>query len=377
MPIRLIYHTLEEQAGTISPFDEAITEMVEGQHTLIACPYLGMDYLRRITSLSASWRVITDIEEWLRLHEVPERSAIQQFVEQHHQDIHHVKDLHAKVIVAGTRALVGSANFTQKGITGRTEMSVLFEDEPQVEELRQWFEALWLQSAVVEIADLHTCIGALPRQSSVSLGDKTRLPSRPAPIRSKLKPLTTQMLPNCAAQDIDAHLLLIDCVKKAPGRTWMHGYFDLMKRVIDATELRSDDPRLVTSIRKSGGRLFPMSINNRWVLSPCKEDGKWYIRIIYGPEFAFLSELQARVAHYLRFDPLPGESVNTPFLPYFKDIDALLSGEWDEGWLRAAKAEITRATASPYRRYHQPVVYEAAVNLNYRALVLDAAFGAC
>lgn len=373
MSIRLIYHALENQEGNISPFDEAITEIVSGQDTWIACPYLGLDYLNRIISLSRSWRVLTDVEEWLKVHTISERPSIQQFIEEHQQAIHHVKDLHAKIIIAGPRVLLGSANFTRKGITERTEISVLFENEPYADELRQWFETLWSQSSPVETAELHTCIDSLPHKSSAGFKAKSSLSSYPHPVRSRLKPLASKTIPVVAIQDIDAHLLLIERVKRAPDREWINGYFDLMKRVINATGLTNEDPRLVTSIRKGKG-LFPMSINNRWVLSPCKENGEWYIRIIYGSEFEYLQNPLASVSHCSRFDALSGEGTDTPFLPYFKDIGILLEGSWDKGWLSAAKAELTRARASPYRRHHQPVVYEAAVNLEYRILVLDEAF---
>lgn len=373
MSIRLIYHSLEHQTDTISPFDDVIIDMVGGQAIQVVCPYLGLEYLTRITHLSASWRVLTDVEAWLKLHEATARAAIQQFIEEHQQAIHHIRDLHAKVVLAGHKALVGSANLTNKGITGRAEMAVLFEDEPSViDELRQWFETLWLRSAPVELGDLHTYSDALPSPSAASLQTTTRLPSRVAPICASLKPMPGNTLP-MIAQYPESHWLLVDRVKQVSDRKWINCYFDLVKRVIDATELTNDDPRLVTSIRKEPV-LFPISINNRWVLSSHKKNGEWYIRIIYGYEFEFLPKLQAQVSHHSRFRSLSGEGVNTPFLLSFKDIGALLDGEWDVGWLHAAKAEVIRAKASPYRKYHQSVVYEAAVNLDYRTRVLNTAF---
>lgn len=76
--------------------------------------------------------------------------------------IRHCKDLHAKVILAEAKALLGSANFTEKGITGRTEVSVLFEGEPQVEELQVWFQSLWLQSSPIKLSEVSNYIDLLP-----------------------------------------------------------------------------------------------------------------------------------------------------------------------------------------------------------------------
>jgi hypothetical protein len=39
--------------------------------------------------------------------------------------------------------MLGSANFTEAGIRRRTEVSVLFRDEPEVQELADWFDAHW------------------------------------------------------------------------------------------------------------------------------------------------------------------------------------------------------------------------------------------
>jgi hypothetical protein len=251
-------------------------------------------------------------------------------------------------------------------------MSIWFEDEPHIAELHEWFETLWAQSAPVEITDLQAFVGTLPHQSRASLGAKNGLPCRARPINSKL---VSDKKPSLAVQETEAHLLLIQRVKQTPGREWMDCYFDLMKRVIEATGLTNDDRRLVISIPKASGECLPMSINNRWVLGAFKKNSEWGIRIIYGPEFEFLPELPTKVTRQIRFDPLPGEGFDTPFLLSLKDIDALLAGKWDMGWLSAAKAEVMRAQASPYRKYHQSVVYEAATNPTYRTQVFNAAFG--
>ena len=112
--------------------------MVEGQELCIACPYLGLSYLQRILERANGWRLLTDVQEWLSSHSLDSRGRIVNFVVANTQRIRHCKDLHAKVLIAGTRALAGSANFTDKGVTGRVEVPVLFDGCEEVDELRAW-----------------------------------------------------------------------------------------------------------------------------------------------------------------------------------------------------------------------------------------------
>src|SRR5207248_10483111 len=116
MPIKLLYHTSSSAAGGVSPFDEAIIEVVKDKDIAVACPYLSLKYLDRLIKLSQSWRVLTDIEEWISCHNRTAQYQIRDFIKKHSKRIHHCKDLHAKVLISGKKAVVGSANFTEKGI---------------------------------------------------------------------------------------------------------------------------------------------------------------------------------------------------------------------------------------------------------------------
>jgi len=357
MSIKLIYHTPESASGGVSPFDEAIIHITTGEDVLIACPYLSLSYLERIIGLGKSWRVLTDVEEWLASHNHTMRVEIQNFIGQHSEHIRHVQDLHTKVIIAGQKALVGSANFTNKGIAGRVEMSVLFEEEPQVGELLKWFDSLWLQSEPVSVEELQACARSMPAKAPANR-DKPRIFSPVPPIRSRLKsvkqhrgqPIVTPYGEATSEQ-------LVERVKFAPSREWIDGYFDLMKLLLETTGLTDDDPRLVTSMPQSKWFL-PVSINNRYVLAPQKRMDGFVIGIIYGPEFELLPELKASVESYGRFKPLRGESVMD--VPFFVRVDnakrIIESPEIRDGWLRAALREVTRAKSSPYRKYHQSVL---------------------
>jgi 5-methylcytosine-specific restriction protein A len=99
------------------------------------------------------------------------------------------------------------------------------------------------------------------------------------------------------------------------------------------------------------------------------------VGVIYGPEFEFLPELQARVKTLWRFSPLYNEGPDTPFFIGFNSAKELVQApDIQEAWIRAVLLEMQRAKSSPYRKFHQPAVYEAAVNLGYRAMIFDEAF---
>lgn len=187
MSTTLIYHSDQTMSGGVSPFDAAVMSMVDGHEILIACPYLGLDYLRRMTRPAAGWRLLTDVGEWLASQAAEPRRQIVEFVLANAGQVRHLADLHAKVLVAGERALAGSANFTDKGITGRVELSVLFDGGEQVAELRGWFESLWQRTEPVSEADLRTYADALPVEPKAA-GTTRPLPCLFPKVKSGLVP---------------------------------------------------------------------------------------------------------------------------------------------------------------------------------------------
>jgi len=383
MSIRLIHHAIETLPNNISPFDEVITRIVQDQEVLIACPYLNLDYLLRIFKLSKSVRLLTDAEEWLVSNSHEEREKIQSFIEDFGGCVHHIKDLHAKVIVAGDNALVGSANFTRRGLTNRTEMSVFFECETQVEELRRWFEKLWSQSSLISLSELDEYLKSLPPADHNSIFPETvHLTSLLPPIKSELVSLQNVDFDSWAFNqgDADVHQLLVERVKLFPSRAWADSYFDLMKEVFAATGLDKNDPRLVTSIPKSrSGWLLPLTINQRYVLAPKRKRNEFLVGIIFGAMLKTEDELDSQTAYWGRFDPLKGESeLSTPYYLRFKAANsATIPEDFKAGWIRTILEEVNRAKYSSFHyRFHQPLVSEAAVNTSYRKKLLDEAFEA-
>ncbi len=132
MSIKLIYHTRESTEGGQSPFDAAIARMARDTDISIACPYLNLKYVESLIERCKSWRILTDVEEWILSHNQDMRDDIRDFIAENHNRIRHYPKLHAKIFIAKDSALVGSANFTSRGMTERAEMCVLFEKEKQM-----------------------------------------------------------------------------------------------------------------------------------------------------------------------------------------------------------------------------------------------------
>lgn len=382
MAVRLVHHPVPSLANSVSPFDDVITQMVRDEDVLIVCPYLNLSYLHRIFKLGKSVRLLTDAEEWLASSSNEARQDIRSFLEDFGGCVHHINSLHAKVIIASNKALVGSANLTHRGITKRIEMSVLFEQEPEVEELKAWFEELWARSSTVITFELDEYLKSLPASIPAEQENiQSRLTSEMPPIRSKLVRLNSPEFDLLAfgEESVNAHELLVERIRLFPSRVWADSYFGLMKEVIEAAALDKNDPRLVTSIPKSPGSwLLPVTINQRYVLAPYRKNKEFFVGVIFGAMFKTVAELNFRTAFYGSFDPLRGESdLNTPYFLRFNAVSiASIPEDFRVGWIRAVLAELERASSSSFRKFHQPLVYEAAINAQYREKLLTEAFSA-
>lgn len=166
MTIRLLYHDPDSPGG-VSPFDAAIVSIARADHVRLACPYISLAYLSRVTSLSASWRLLTDIEECLRSQNRTQRKKVHAFLVSNRSAVRHYPQLHAKVVIGSRAAMMGSAIFTDLGILRRAEVSAHLEDEPQVQELAAWFEAHWSKAYELPLDDIADFIKTLPEGPAV------------------------------------------------------------------------------------------------------------------------------------------------------------------------------------------------------------------
>ncbi|RZN34938.1 MAG: hypothetical protein EF813_09530 [Methanosarcinales archaeon] len=373
MSTKLIYHIKESSAGGISPFDKTITEIVKNKNVCIVCPYISVGYLGRITQLANTWHLVTDVEEWIISHNIKQRQSTKNFILDNLSDIHHYKDIHAKVIVADDKAFIGSSNLTAKGIRERVEMSVLIEEKEQVCELQRWFKDLWIGSESVKTQDLEKYVSSIESLPSSGMDRPiASLPSKATSINAKLVDVEAI---NIQVSDIltnnqESHERLIKWIKKiTSNRDWINDYFDLAREMIDFTELTSDDPMLVTSITKNDG--IGIIIGQRYVLKP-QSNGRIGLimpldydqqnyntdRVVHEAEDYFFRN-KIREARWLVFE-------RTDRIKFHENIKIY--------WKKAVLSELERGKISGFKQYHEPIVYEAIMNPTYRAKLLDETF---
>lgn len=371
MSIRLIYHTKESENGGVSPFDEAVRSIVQNEAVSIACPYLGLTYLQNIKHSCHSLRILTDVKEWLFSSSRQDKPKILEFIRQNHSSIHYYLDLHSKVIVAGDKALVGSANFTQKGIKDRTEMSILFEAEAQVDELKRWFDTLWDQSSTVKLDELDKIdaeITSLPSFEEIEQQRSKIILSSSAPkVRSRLltdfqreQQQSILDIPSNAREtrsypledlqdDREPFERLIERISRAANREWIDEYFDLLSELIQFARLEDTDPRLSLSIPEFKYERLPVTINSHYVLAASLKKKVKAVGYRYGTNIEDFK--------------WSTKSPKYALTPREKAV-----------WKQAVFDELDLGKSSSYRKHHQSVVYRAAVDLEYRSLVLDRAF---
>lgn len=162
--MELIYHKNENK---FSPFDRAITEIIENKDIKIVCPYIGIKYMERIINFSKSWLLITDIEELIWSHDIEHRETVKKFLFENNHKIHHCRDIHAKVVISDDKIFLGSSNLTNKGITKRIEMSVVISEVDNVKELNNWFDGLWSETDFVENKDIEQYIKSISNISQI------------------------------------------------------------------------------------------------------------------------------------------------------------------------------------------------------------------
>jgi hypothetical protein len=180
----LLYHSQEGYDGEESPFDRAIRETADSEEVRIVCPYIGPTYVKSILRNVEEWQIITDVVAWVGTFHGDSRDEIKDFIEQHQDRIHHFRHIHAKVVLSDDSAILGSANLTEKGVVGRTEMGVKFSEEAKIKELSEWFARLWSESSPVDLDELQELFRTSPSASSTHSQPSTSLSSDAPRVRA-------------------------------------------------------------------------------------------------------------------------------------------------------------------------------------------------
>lgn len=182
----LIYHD-PLKSGEASPFDSALLQVSDKADPLyLASPYIGLSFLSRILENAHDWKLLSDIEAWLSSGNRRHRAQCWAFISGNLDRIKHVPDLHAKVAIGNNALFLGSANFTEKGILGRTELSILVKDPVTVSDATAWFESLWDTASPPVIKEGDELITALDQMQWTTSKSRLKLSSTAPKVSSVL-----------------------------------------------------------------------------------------------------------------------------------------------------------------------------------------------
>lgn len=365
MNVELLYPSLDNGESAGSPFEKCIAGIVRDAAVEMACPYLGLEILQQITASAESWRLVTDIQEWIRAQPASKHAEILHFVQQNREQIRDCRDIHAKTVVTGDHALVGSANFTKTGFEDNLEVGVLFHQTQHVTELQAWFQELWDQT---DLVNEKRAIEYVDRLKSNDEGGET--PSMPATgpeINTSLDHLARETLPVDEAD----HEELVTRIEMAPNRQWITSYLDWVAGLLDAKNLEDDNPHLALTIPASQRQPLPVNVNQRYVLAAYPDED--LVGLMLPSDSIAVDTLSEYIGDFGRFSTPSGED------PYWFEfpggLDPYVTDEIKRDWKRAVEAELKRAKRSGYRDKHRSAVYKAATDSVYRNRVLRDAFG--
>lgn len=366
---KLIYHKVGEHGG-VSVLDENVKEVIENSDVCLVSPYVGKRYFEDLTRLADSWRLVTDFEEMVSLGGWATGNEGRDFLTKHSERVRDIRDLHAKAIITDGSAIVGSANLTEKGVAGRTEMAVRFNGTEKVNELKEWFESLWshdetgrVDNERVESA-LESAAPETRKQNTTAGGGEDI--GRVSPVSKQMARVGTDKN-RTPSEDQKEYEDLVERVGQLPSRDWAARFFDMFAELIEFTGMSGDDERLVSSMPKDRDKIV-VTVNNRYVLVAYPRTDRVGIT---------LPERDESIEEFFdyNFGTLSGESEQeSPYFYIFPQVtdENLLSRK--EDWRKAVTKEMKKASASAYADSHEPVVYRAAVDSVFRQRVLSDAF---
>jgi hypothetical protein len=173
--------------------------------------------------------------------------------------------------------------------------------------------------------------------------------------------------------DEEAHETLVHRVQQAPSREWASDFLDLLNDLIAATGLAEEDARLVTSIAQNDR--IAVSINNRYVLGSFFS-GEPTTGFIVSADTENVDELVETADEHMAFNSLSGEADGeTPhWVEFTGEPERMVSESFRREWISAVYDELERASGSPYQNSHEPLVFRAAAEEEYRNRILREAF---
>jgi hypothetical protein len=419
--MKLIYQLPDANGENIkpSPFDTAISELVKGKSIQVACPYIGVKYFKDIIINGCrDWELLTDLKALVKSQgDGKNIEKMRDFLEEFSKKIKHQDNLHAKVIIAEDRALIGSANFTHNGIYENKEISVIISDPEKVNEIKSWYNELWQHATELTKEELTEWISRVKEYinyvekehlrsdiPNISFHRKTETnyeqrSSEHIEINQKIEKDITKINYNIETSQIknDAkkievdrthEQMLIKCLKKLDRKKiYTEQYFDLAQYIVEKFNIKEQDERFCFSIPKNFDKIAIIA-DQRIILV------QWLKLKFFNKQIGLIMPLEfdqknARLegwkgwnnkGNYYPFKPKQRESEPEAYEIRYKKtgevkFNDITMSEWD----RAVEDELRRIEKRDlekglFRDYHRPTLYKFICDKKYRNYILDQVY---
>jgi hypothetical protein len=170
--MEILYHLPNNGNRIRSPFDIAINILVANKSIKIACPYLSLDYFEKVIIEGCKeWVLLTDINALIKSQQNRcSVSKMMNFIEKNKNNIRHLTNLHAKIIIAEEKSFVGSANFTHSGISENNELSIIVDGDKELQKISNWYNEWWENAEILDTEKIKVMRIRSQSQNSVSFG---------------------------------------------------------------------------------------------------------------------------------------------------------------------------------------------------------------
>ena len=412
--MKLIYQLPDAYGKNIkpSPFDTAISELVKDKSIQVVCPYITLnDFEKVILNGCKDWELLTDLKALVKSQGDGDKiEKMLDFIEKYRTKIKHQTGLHAKVIIAEDRALIGSANFTHNGIYENKEISVIISDPEKVNEIKSWYNELWQHATELTEEELTEWISrvkeyinyvekehlrsdipniSFPKKIETIYGQKSK---EHIETNQKIEEYITRTNYNIDTSQIendvknievdkDDEQMLIKYLKKLDSKIYTKHYVDLAQHIIEKFNLREQDKKLCFSIPMNLGKIAIIT-DQRVILSQYLRANK-EIGIIMPLEF---DEENARVegwnSSYTDFTTKTKPSKLEARLIYYNrtgevNFNNITISEWEravEDELKRIEKSRSKTGPGRWREQHQPTVYKFICDKEYRNYILDQVY---
>jgi hypothetical protein len=352
--MKLVYHSLVA-SGARSPFAEAIEAIVSDGDVDVVGPYLTLSRLSEVTSSVESWRLVTDVEEWLR-SDPAQADAVLEFLRRHDDRVRDCRGVHAKVVIGRKLALVGSANLTNAGLGRRVEMSVLVDASTMRAELQAWFDELWRQSSPTNLANARSFVAALAEPRLLAAAQEReatlrsaglpsvgpRVESEPSIVRSSVLPAWLDSLDDAELARIGGRLLRLGNTREE-----RDGALDVLRAAVIASGLEQTDKRLFVNV-SAGDRRFiaSVTVGNKYVATVGFFGRTPMIALTLSERSTKRPEI-ASIA--LRVDAGFAHREGLHLVWFRRDAFRALPSDVLDDWHQCIRDEVARSSTSSYR----------------------------